>query len=291
MGSYTVSEDALLNLVEGINSKQVVRLLRRWGHKIKPGNPKENNAKLIHKYVGNSISNEQLEDLWLLREQHVIFKKLGWRLFELDMRMKKMSPEALEERLNAILKEERLTKTTRCRVYDLGRRSLQYVSFIFKERDNIFESWKSKFKIFKPVWKARCILDYDHSVIRVNAENDNLEVVLNILGTVMGGSLKSIRLPPYILKELAEEDLVTRIVLLSSTEVTGAKGVGRIVLEGKDVMRGVEELRTRQEIDLNKLGVLLEVGTKSLKANVEGIVWTEDENKMNRFLEKFIKSD
>lgn len=286
-----VSKDALLNLVGGIDPDLVVRLLRRWGYNVKSENPKESNAKLIHKHVGKFISNEQLEDLWLLREQYVIFKKLKWRLFRLDKKGKRLPTKALEERVNTILKKEGLIRSIQCKAYNLGKRSLQYVSLIFRERDNIFESWKSTFQIFKPVWKARCILDYGHKVVRINTEDDDLEMVLNILGKVLGGNPKSIKLPPYVLKELAEEGHVTRIVLLSSTEVTGTKGVAKIVLEGKDVMRGLEELRARQEIDLNKLGVLLEVGTKSLKANVEGIIWTEDEKKMNHFLEKFIKSD
>ena len=92
------------------------------------------------------------------------------------------------------------------------------------------------------------------------------------------------------MKELTEEDHVTRIVLFSSTEVSGTKGVGRIALEGDDVMRGVEELRARQEIDLTKLGVLFEVETKSLRANVEGIVWAKDEEEINRFLEKIVRT-
>ena len=287
--NYTVSKDALLSLVEGIDTNSIVRLLRKWGFRTKSGSRKESSVKLIQKYVGKSISNEQLEDLWLLREQHVTFRELGWRLFKLDKKMRKVSPKMLEERLNTILKKKRLTRSLQCKVYNLGNGNLQYVSFVFKERDGVFESWKNRFQIYKPIWRVRCILDYDRNVLRINAEEDNLENILNILGKAIRSKPKSIKLPPYILKELTEEGHVTRIVLFSSTEVSGTKGVGRIALDGDDVMRGVEELRARQEIDLSKLGVLFEVETKSLRANVEGIIWAKDEEGINRFLEKVVR--
>ncbi|MFX0096830.1 MAG: hypothetical protein ACFE7E_03635 [Candidatus Hodarchaeota archaeon] len=287
--SYVVSKDALSSLVEGIDPKLIIRLLRKWGYEAGSGSRKISNVKLIQNHVGRSISNEQLEELWLLREQYVTFKRLGWRLFKLDRKIRKTSPKMLEARLNSLLKKEGLARSVKCRACNLDKRNLQYVGFAFKERDGVFESWKSKFEIYKPVWRIRCILDYDHYVLRINGEEGSLEVVLNILGKALRISPISIKLPPYILKELTEEDHVTRIVLFSSTEVSGTKGVGRIALEGDDVMRGVEELRARQEIDLSKLGVLFEVETKSLRANVEGVVWAKDEDQISHFLEKVVE--
>ncbi|MFX0068015.1 MAG: hypothetical protein ACFFA1_06200 [Promethearchaeota archaeon] len=288
--NYTISKHALSSLVEGIDHALIIRLLRKWGFGAKSGSRKKSNVKLIQSYVGKSISNEQLEDLWILREQHITFKKLGWRLFKLDNKIRKASPKTLEGRLNTILRKEGLIKSVQCRAYNLGKRNLQYVSFAFGERDGVFESWKSEFQIYRPIWKIRCILDYDHNVLRINAKEDDFEAILNILGKALRSHPKSIKLPPYILKELTEQDRVTRIVLFSSTEVSGTKGVGRIALEGDDVMRGVEELRARQEIDLSKLGVLFEVETKSIRANVEGIIWAKDEEEISHFLEKVVKT-
>jgi len=136
--NYTVSKDALLSLVEGIDPNLIIRLLRKWGYRTKSGSRKESNVKLIQKHVGKSISNEQLEDLWLLREQHVTFKKLEWRLFTFDKKIRKAAPKMLEERLNIILKKKRLTRSVQCKAYNLGKGNLQYVSFIFKKRAGVF---------------------------------------------------------------------------------------------------------------------------------------------------------
>jgi hypothetical protein len=79
--------------------------------------------------------------------------------------------------------------------------------------------------------------------------------------------VKEIRVNAMRIRSLAKKGTPTRLTLLVNNQTAGVDGLDRITLTGENIVRGIQTLQDRQEVDLkaDSVGPWIEVETKELE--------------------------
>ena len=79
--------------------------------------------------------------------------------------------------------------------------------------------------------------------------------------------IKEIRVNAMRIRGLAKKITPTKLTLLVNNQTAGVDGLEQITLTGQDVIRGIQTLKDRQEVDLkaNSIGPWIDIETNSLR--------------------------
>lgn len=285
-----LNEVVLKDLLMPLTLNSIIELLKKWGHDIKAV-PKSK-VKLFKEKVGKTLSGAQFHELWLLREKRTVMRNRNWKLF-------KFSPEKLKsisiDQLKTKLKSAIIPKIAKKDQFQISIDSLDegdiYIVADFKGKPRIVEEFNREFKIMHPIQRIRLILD-KMGLARINGGSpQTYSKYLDVIARLLETEFVPQQVFSYVLRDFVYKvQPIKKISLVCPREMGGFSGVERITVEGPDVVRGMDDLRSRQEVlfnfdGLSKLGAWTTVESNTVKLDVNGHVQISDENIKKRILE------
>ena len=93
-----------------------------------------------------------------------------------------------------------------------------------------------------------------------------LEYLIPIL-EVNDSDIKEIRINAMRIRGLARKIIPTKLTLLVNNQTAGVDGLEQITLSGQNIIRGIQTLKDRQEVDLkaDSIGPWIDIETNSLR--------------------------
>ena len=256
-----VSRRVLELLVERIDLNDLKRVMSGWKVSVRDVKSKRDAVKVMLKA---GLSPVRLEELLALADFTEKLPFTYWRIYRFPP-LERITPGILEKRLNRILSRVK-EETCYFRVLRVEK-GLLYVFYRYRRDDGLVKGWVGI--------RAEQFTDHVKCLVKSNGlllveEAGRAEMVVKMISDALGVSIEPLMIPPFILRELAEEGKVKRAVVLLDGQITGVKGLSRVVLEGDDILKGVEKLRSRQELNFWAAGPLLEIETDEFNVSSEG---------------------
>ncbi|MHA1143370.1 MAG: hypothetical protein ACTSRW_01405 [Candidatus Helarchaeota archaeon] len=271
----------LKDFLRPLTVQSVEDLLKHWGYQV--NNSKKSKLNLFKDAIGASLTKEQFHDLWLLREKITVIKNRNWKVLKFDpKKFKELSNEDLKSQLqkeiaNRIIEKDRFSLLIQ--VLDEGE---LYVIVDLEGNPRIVEEFDHDFKIIYPIQRIRLILE-KNGIARLNGGSPQLHSqYIEVLENVLETTFTPQQIFSYVLRDFVyKTSPIKKISLVCPREMGGFSGVERITVEGPDVVRGMDDLRSRQEIlfnfdGLSKLGAWVKVHSQSAKLDVNGNIQVSD---------------
>ncbi|MHA1385049.1 MAG: hypothetical protein ACTSR3_14975 [Candidatus Helarchaeota archaeon] len=284
-----LSDELIRNWVNSVSRQDIKELIKKWGFKIE--NEHLSKFEIFKKAIGNKLSNEQFQKFWLLKEKNAI-KNRNWALYRYDSsKIKDLQDlDKFKNSLIEVLKEELKIKVEFAilldRFDDLG----VYLVFDFKGSPKIIEDFGFKFHLFHSIRRVRCLLG-SNDYIQISGVSKNIEkLCLKALEKVLDLKIQVVPIYSYAVRDFIQQmKPIQKLVVVCPREMGGFSGVERITVEGPNVVEGMEDLRSRQEIlfnfeGLSKLGAWTVVKSKSAKIDVHGKIKLGDKDTEGKVL-------
>ena len=288
-----LNAEILKDFLMPLSFEAIVTLLRKWGYDVNSQN--KSKVKLFQETVGNTLSGEKFHDLWLLREMNTVVKNRNWKILRFSSKkIQSISIVDLKAQLEAAIESNIVQKGKFKITIDEIDKNEYYIVADFQGKPKIIEELGEGLKVIHPVRRIRMILDTATGVARLNGGSpQGFSKYIKVLEKVLDSELTSQPIYSYVLRDFVQKVRpIRRISLVCPREMGGFSGVERITVEGPDVVAGMDDLRSRQEIlfnfdGLSKLGAWTTVHSRLAKIDVKGNVQISDPKMKERLL-KFI---
>ncbi len=243
--------------------------------------------QLIKNTFRNEFTEKQFLKLWLMNEEATIMKNRRYTILKIQNIDEKMANASLiEEELNKFFNEKFKSKMGSFKVFELEEGKQFYILLEYKDDAKIVEEWLHNYKIIEPVSRIRLILSVEdsHGTVRIfrSRKKKHTQWALDLLKKALGTKveLEEIKIPPYKLRGIIEQSgvPVKRLTISTPVEISGTKGIYKITLEGEDVIRGIDEILSRHQVDLRKVGGWSSFETSEISLTIEGSAKTKDED-------------
>ncbi|MHC1591091.1 MAG: hypothetical protein ACXQS8_03325, partial [Candidatus Helarchaeales archaeon] len=278
--------------IRPISMGALKELIKGWGYQI--DNNVSSKLNLFTNSVGLTLTKEQFHQLWLLREKVTVIRNRYWKIFKFDSeKLANLGIDELKARLLDSLKDGFGNEDEFRLSVDLLNDDEFYVVLHSRGAPRMIEEFDEGMKIIHPVQKIRLILE-KNGYARLNGGAPvQYEKFLSAIEKALGANLRPLQIFSYVLRDFVHNTSpIRRISLVCPREMGGFSGVERITVEGPDVVRGMDDLRSRQEVlfnfdGLSKLGAWTKVDAKMVKLDVKGNVQISDEKMKKHVLNFF----
>ncbi|MFX1449932.1 MAG: hypothetical protein ACFFCM_03750 [Promethearchaeota archaeon] len=276
----SLESELIKDWVKIIDRQDLVDLLKDWGYKINEESISK--FEIFENTVGNKLTDDQFQKLWLLKEKNGL-KNRNWVLYRYDS--SKIEPikdlEQLKENLSQNLNKE--IKTDFHLILDNFEGLGIYIVFDFEGSPKIIEELGLKFHVHTSIQRIRCLLGNNGYIQISGVSKMRINLCLRILEEVFQIKIEDVPIFSYVIRDFIQQmKPIEKLVVSCPREMGGFSGVERITVEGPNVVEGMEDLRSRQEIlfnfeGLSKLGAWSTVKSKNAKIDVQGKIKLGDE--------------
>ncbi len=285
---FQFTSEILREFLNPIGIEDILDLLKQWG--LETGETDLSKLDLFLKMVGTKLSQNQFENLWLLREKIVILRSRSWIVFRIkDKGLNISDSQDLQKKCINYLKKRHLEFNNQIKAFELNDEI--YLTLIYHGPFRLYEEDSFQFKVIQPIQRIRCLIDLKDGIIRINGRSvSKIQLILIMLEEIFDTKLKKVAIPAYKISDFVKaESPIKKLTVTCPRTVGGFSGIEKIVIEGPNVVEGLYNLQSRQEIPFSYQG-LQKVGpwteAKSAKARItnRGDIQIKDENQENRLL-------
>ncbi len=282
-----LKDELVRHLVKLINRQDLINLLEDWKFKIKETNLSK--FELIKSTVGNTLTTEQFQDLWLLKEKNYL-KNRNWILYRYDSsKIEKIADlvefkEEITQELNKKIQSD--FNLTLDKFEGLGL----YIVFDFEGSPRITEELGFKFHVYHSIERIRCLIGNNGYIQISGVSKIRINLCLKLLEELLETKIEGVPIYSYVIRDFIQQmKPIEKLVVSCPREMGGFSGVERITVEGPNVVEGMEDLRSRQEIlfnfeGLSKLGAWSTVKSKNAKIDVQGQIKLGDDETKGKVL-------
>lgn len=266
MLAMKVSKKAFKQLLEELELESILHLMASWG--ISVGGV-EDREEAFRRIWEAGLTPVRLEDALAVLDLERSLASTFWRVYTFQRSGGVIRAGTVERRLNRELSKRSGGATTSSSGYfrALSMGEVIYVFYRFEREELVGEA--GGVRMGRRVHHLKSIVD-DGLLLVEDAEW--LEWVLDLLSVALGAELSAVTFPPFLLREIAERSTVKRAVLFLDGQITGAPGLSKVTVEGDNVVKGAEKLKSRQELNFWSAGPLLEVETDEFTFSTDGRV-------------------
>ncbi|MEM1658209.1 MAG: hypothetical protein QXK94_04160 [Candidatus Jordarchaeales archaeon] len=259
-----VGRKAFKRLLDELEFDSLLQLMTSWG--ISVGGV-EDREEVFRRVWEAGVTPVRLEDLLAVLDLKQSLASTFWRVYTFQRSGGLIRAGTVERRLNREL-SKRLNGASGTGYFRaLNMSGFVYVFYRF-ERDELVGEAEGV-RIGRRVCHMKSIVG-DRLLLVEDA--GWLEWVLDLFSIALRAELNVVTFPPFLLREIAERSIVKRAVLFLDGQITGAPGLSRVTVEGDNVVKGAEKLRSRQELNFWSAGPLLEVETDEFAFSADGRV-------------------
>lgn len=286
---FQYTPEILRELLNPINKEELLTLLKDWG--IKKIAQELNKVETFLKSVGTKLSQKQIEDLWLLREKELIFRSRSWILFKFTKNSQEIKDfHNIQQQFEQYLVSHQLKFNNEIKLYTL--RDEIYINLIYHGPFRLYEENTYDFKVIRSVQRIRCLINLKLGILRMNGRSlSKIQLLLSMIKEMFGINPKKIPIPAYIISDfIKDEKPIKKLIVTCPRMVGGFSGIEKIVVEGPNVVEGLYNLQSRQEIPfsfqgLQKVGPWTEAKSNSARITNRGEIQISDESHQERLLD------
>lgn len=280
--------EILREFLKPIKIEALLDLFKQWG--IESTDRDKSKLNLFLKEVGMNVSYKQIEDLWLLRERTLIFRSRSWIVFRIKEGDLKISdPQDLQKSCKKFLRRSHLEFNNTVKVFKLEEEF--YLTLIYHGPFRLYEEEVFQFRVSQPIQRIRCLINLKEGIIRINGRSvTKIQVILAMLEAIFGDKPRRIPIPAYKIGDFVKvETPIQKLTVSCPRTVGGFSGIEKIVVEGPNVVEGLYNLQSRQEIPfsfqgLQKVGPWTEAKSASARITNRGDIQIKDEKDEERLL-------
>lgn len=259
-----VDKKALRRVLEELEFDSILHLMSSWGVSVRGVKDREEAFRRIWEA---GLTPVRLEDLLAVLDLERSLSSTFWRVYRFQRPGGAFRVGTVERRLNRELSRRAGEESAGYfRVLSVGG-GMMCVFYRFEREELVGE--REGARLIRRVCHLKSILGDGLLLVE---EAERLEWVLELLSSALGAELEPVTFPPFLLRELAKRSVVRRAVVFLDGQITGAPGLSRVVVEGENVVKGAEKLRSRQELNFWSAGPLLEVETDEFMFSSGGLV-------------------
>lgn len=277
-----MSRDVLEILLTPISKKAAQKLVISWG--INWGGDLEKD-EIIKVLDGKEVGLPKFLELLLLYDMNTTFKYNMWRVYNYSKPITNIDVKSFENVLNQNLKSNE-TKSS-FKVFEISKGKEYYIIHYYEEKPLLVEQWDFNYSVITPVSHVRCILNSEKQTLLIGGDsNKKVDETIKILQKALSTKFSPIRIPPYVLQEIMENETVERAAFAGDSQLSGVKGIRKVTLEGDNILKAIEGLKARQAIDFRKVGPLIEAETTKVYISTEGKIIIKDQKTKDKILNK-----
>ncbi|GEM_PF-2742685 len=266
-----VDRKVLRRLLEELEFESLIHLMSSWGVSVRGVKGREEAFRRIWE---EGVTPVRLEDILAVLDLERSLPLTFWRVYTFQRPGGVVRVGVVERRLNRELSrrsgEDRGAGYFRALSIGGG---VIYVFYRFEREELVGE--RERVRIIRRLCHLKAIVGDGLLLVE---EAEWLEWVLELLSRALGAELDPVTLPPFLLRELAERSVVRRAVVFLDGQITGAPGLSRVVVEGENVVKGAEKLRSRQELNFWSAGPLIEIETDGFIFSSSGRVKVKEKS-------------
>ncbi len=275
-----LSKDVLQILFKPISNKAVQNLVKGWGFG-PVGNLKKD--EIINILDGKELILAKFFDLLVLKDMNTVFKANIWDVYNYSNSIEDIDVNDLENVLNQTLKNEKAS----FKVFELSKSKEYYIVYSYEEEPLLVEQWDFDYQIINPITHVRSILNLKKQTILIGGDSKKkVKEFKKNLQKALATKFSPITIPPYILREVTENETVEKAAFACDSQISGVKGIQKITLEGENVLNAIKGLQARQEIDFRRVGPLIEAETPKVYLSTEGKIILKDQKTKDKILKK-----
>ncbi len=251
---FHFTPEILREFLNPINREELIKLLKQWG--MKNLDLDLDKVDLFLKLVGAQLSGQQLEDLWLLREKILIFRSRNWFIFLFSEKVEEIRDlQDLQKQCTKYLVEHELEFNNEIKVFKIGEEI--YINLIYHGPFRLYEENFFDFKVIRSIQRIRCILNIEKGIIRINGRSrSKIQIIIEILKEIFAIEPKRVRIPAYKISDFVKaEKTIKKMTVTCPRTVGGFSGIEKITIEGSNVVDGLYNLQSRQEIPFSFQGL------------------------------------
>ncbi len=284
-----LKDELVRDWVKLVPREELKELLADWGHNVKE--EYFSKFEMFKKFVGNKLPYEQFRRFWLLKEKGS-FKNRHWTLYRFDSsKMKDFKDlSSLKNKIKTVLNEELKPKIEFQLILEEFKDLGIYLVFDFKGFPRIIEEFGFKFHLHHSIQRIRCLLGENNYIQVSGLSRSKVNLCIKVLEKVLNLKIEGVPIYSYVVRDFIQQmKPIQKLVVVCPREMGGFSGVERITVEGPNVVDGMEDLRSRQEIlfnfeGLSKLGAWSIVKTEKAKIDVQGRIRLGDEETKGKIL-------
>ncbi|MBS7288320.1 MAG: hypothetical protein KIH01_06140 [Candidatus Freyarchaeota archaeon] len=255
---------ALRRVLEELELGSILHLMSSWGISVRGVKDREEAFRRIWEA---GLTPVRLEDLLAVLDLERSLPSTFWRAYRFQRPGGTLRAGTVERRLNRELSRRAGGEAGVGYFRALSAGGMLYVFYRFEREELVGE--RDGARLIRRVCHLKSIVGDGLLLVE---EAERLKWVLGLLPSALGAELDPVTFPPFLLRELAERSVVRRAVVFLNGQITGAPGLSRVVVEGENVVKGTEKLRSRQELNFWSAGPLLEVETDEFMFSSSGLV-------------------
>ncbi|MGQ9719997.1 MAG: hypothetical protein ACUVXA_01600 [Candidatus Jordarchaeum sp.] len=277
-----LSKDVLQILFKPIGNKAVQNLVKSWGFGV-VGDLKKD--EIVNILDGKELILQKFLDLLLLNDMNTVFKANIWDVYNYSNSIKDITLNDLEKILNQSLKSNE--EKASFKVFKIAKGKEYYIVYYYEEEPLLMELWDFDYKVINPVSHVRCILNLEKQTLLIGGDSKKkVEEFLKILQRALSTNFSPVTIPPYVLREVTENETVEKAAFACDFQISGVKGIQKITLEGDNVFDAIKGLKARQEIDFRRVGPIIEAETPKVYLSTEGKIILKDKKTKDKILKK-----
>jgi hypothetical protein len=277
-----LNRDLLEILFTPISKKAAQKLVMNWGIKWGGNLEKE---EVIRVLEGKEVELPKFFDLLLLYDMNTVFKFKKWYVYNYSKPIADIDVNSFENLLNQKLKYNE--RRSSFKVFEISKSKEYYIVYSFEEKPLLVEQWNFDYSVINPVSHVRCLLNPENQTLLIGGDSKKkVDEVIKILQNTLSAKFSPINIPPYVLREIMENEIVERAAFKGDPELSGVKGIRKITLEGDNILSAIEGLKARQAIDFRKVGPLIEAETPKVFVSTEGQIILKDQKTKDKILKK-----
>lgn len=257
-----VGKEVLRRILEEVDFESLLHLMSEWGISVKGVKDRE---EALRRILSDGVTPVRVEDLLAVLDLERSLSFTFWRVYRFEY-PKVLRAGTLERRLNRELSKSKGDEIGYFRVLNVGE-GVIYVFYRFEREEIVGE--RDGVKVMRKVCHLKAVVGGELLLVE---EGEWLERFLMVFSRALEVKVEEVLFPPFLLREFAERGIVRRAVVLLDEQITGAPGLSRVIVEGENVVKGAEKLRSRQELNFWSAGPLLEIETDRFVVSSNGRV-------------------
>ncbi len=287
-----LDNSVLKSILAPINFTSLKNLLETWNYEVKDDGY-DSKISLFISVVGNKIERGKYQDLFLLREMSSVIQTKSWKIYKSQPeKIENVDIDQLQDAIATNLKEINHEKFN-VNVFNIKELGI-YIVIDLPSTPRVVEELNFNFRVYQPIERLRFLFNKE-GFIQISVVSDvKRQVFIDLLENVLDVKITPVQIYSYVIRDfIYKMTPIQKLTVVCPREMGGFSGVEKITVEGPDVVNGMEDLRSRQEIlfnfqGLSKLGAWTTVKSDKAKMNVFGDLSIKDENikeKIFKFIE------
>jgi len=287
-----LDNSALKSILAPINIISLKNLLESWNFEVNDDDL-DSKVALFISVVGNKLELGKYQELFLLREMSSVLKTRNWKIYKSEPpSIETDHIDQLEDALMVELKQLNY-ENVNVNVFNIKELGV-YIIIDLPTAPRVVEELNFNFQVYQPIERLRFLFNTDGYVqISVVSEVKRQKFV-KILEDILDVKIAPVQVYSYVIRDfIYKMTPIRKLTVVCPREMGGFSGVEKITVEGPDVVNGMEDLRSRQEIlfnfqGLSKLGAWTTVKSDKAKMNVYGDISIKDKDTKEKIF-KFIE--